>query len=90
MQKHTALKLHPGLITNGLFALSRNPNYFGELLIYLGMALLALHWLPLVMLGLFVTVYWYPSMRKKDRSLSRYPEFAEWKKQSRLFIPFLL
>ena len=38
MQKHTALALRPGqLITTGLFARTRNPNYLGELLIYLSL-----------------------------------------------------
>ena len=49
MQKHTALKLRPNqLITDGLWARCRNPNYFGEFLIYAGFGLLAMHWLPLV------------------------------------------
>ena len=48
MQKHTSLALRPGqLITTGLFARTRNPNYLGELLIYLSFAVLALHWAPL-------------------------------------------
>ncbi len=89
MQKHTALKLRPGLITGGFFALSRNPNYFGELLIYLSFALLALHWLPVVVLALHVALHWLPNMRRKDRSLSRYPEFEAYKQRTRLFIPFL-
>jgi len=90
MQKHTALKLQPGLITDGFFALSRNPNYFGELLIYLSFAMLAMHWAPLVVLALFVVAYWLPNMRRQDRSLSRYPEFAAYRKRTKLFIPFLL
>jgi steroid 5-alpha reductase family enzyme len=90
MQKHTALKAGPGLVTEGLWSLCRNPNYLGELLIYLSFGLLARHWLPLAVLFLFVVAYWYPNMRKKDRSLARYAEFAAWKRRTKLFVPFVL
>jgi protein-S-isoprenylcysteine O-methyltransferase Ste14 len=89
MQKHTALKLRPGLITDGLFARVRNPNYFGELLIYLGFGLLAMHWLPVLVVALFVAIIWVPNMRRKDRSLARYPEFADYRKRTKLFIPLV-
>jgi len=90
MQKHPALKLRPGLITDGLFSRCRNPNYVGELLIYLGFGLLAVHWIPVAVIGLYIAVLWYPNMRRKDRSLAHYPEFAEWKKRTKLFIPFVV
>lgn len=91
MQKHTQLRLCPErLITDGLYARVRNPNYFGELLIYLGFGLLAMHWLPVLLLALFVGFYWLPNMWRKDRSLSRYPEFAGYRRRTKLFIPFLL
>ena len=90
MQKHMWLKLRPGeLLTEGLWRRLRNPNYLGELLIYLGFGLLARHWLPIALLGLFVAVYWLPNMRRKDRSLARYPDFAAYRLRSWLFIPFL-
>ena len=89
MQKHMKLSLAPGLITDGLWARLRNPNYFGELLIYGGFSALAMHWLPFAALATFIAVVWIPNMIKKDRSLSRYPEFAEWKKRSWLFIPLV-
>jgi protein-S-isoprenylcysteine O-methyltransferase Ste14 len=90
MQKHTRLNTAPGyLISDGLFARVRNPNYFGELLIYLSFALLARHWLALLPLGLFIPFHWIPNMLRKDRSLSRYPDFAEYRRRTRLFIPFL-
>jgi protein-S-isoprenylcysteine O-methyltransferase Ste14 len=90
MQKYTALKLQPGLITDGFFGLSRNPNYFGELLIYLGFALLSMHWLPLLVIAAFLTVFWLPNMRKKDKSLARYPEFDSYRRRTRMFIPFIV
>ena len=90
MQKHIELKYNPGhLITDGLMSRTRNPNYLGELLIYLSFSLLAVHWLPVLVLALYVAAAWFPFMLKKDKSLSRYPEFAEYKRKSKLFIPFL-
>lgn len=90
MQKYIELKYNPGqLITDGLMARTRNLNYFGELLIYLGFSLLALHWIPLAVIALYLAVIWLPNMLKKDKSLSRYPQFAQYKKKSKLFIPFV-
>ena len=89
MQKHVILSLRPGLITEGLWARSRNPNYFGELLIYGGFSALAMHWIPFVALGLFFAVVWVPNMRKKDASLARYPEFATYRRRSAWLIPYV-
>ena len=90
MQKHAYLKLSPGnLITDGLMAKCRNTNYFGELLIYLSFALMSHHWLPVAVLIAFMAIIWFPNMRRKDKSLSRYPEYAEYKKRSSLLIPFI-
>ena len=90
MQKYAYLTLNPGnLITDGLMAKCRNTNYFGELLIYLSFALMTQHWIPLAVLATFVAIIWLPNMRRKDKSLSRYPEYEEYKKRSSLLIPFL-
>lgn len=88
-QKYFTLKYQQGLITEGFFSRSRNPNYLGEILIYLGFALLTQHWLPFVILGLFTALIFVPNMRKKDQSLSRYPEFAAYKERSGLLFPKL-
>jgi protein-S-isoprenylcysteine O-methyltransferase Ste14 len=90
MQKYTTLKLAPQkLITDGFMARTRNLNYFGELLIYLGFGLLAMHWLPLLVIAAFLVIIWFPNMRKKDRSLGRFPEFEEYRRKTRYFIPFI-
>ena len=91
MQKHTSLALRPGqLITDGLWSRTRNPNYLGELLIYLSFALLAMHWLPLVILIAFVAVVWVPNMRRKDRSLARYPAYPAYRARTKWLMPWVV
>lgn len=88
MQKHTALKARPGtLITDGLFARTRNPNYLGELFIYVGFGALTAHWAPALVILVFFVAVWLPNMRKKDRSLSRYAEFGEYAARTGLMFP---
>ncbi len=90
MQKHMSLTLRPGeLLHTGLWARLRNPNYFGELLIYLSFAILSMHWLVYLILTIFVLAYWVPNMLRKDRSLARYPGFEDYRTQSWLFLPLL-
>jgi protein-S-isoprenylcysteine O-methyltransferase Ste14 len=88
-QKYYTLKYQPGLITEGFFARCRNTNYLGEILIYGSFALLSYHWQPWLVLGLFSTAVFVPNMRKKDQSLSRYPEFAAYQARSGLLLPNL-
>ena len=88
-QKYYTLKYQPGLITEGFFARSRNTNYLGEILIYFSFAMLAQHWLPFVILGLFISIMFIPNMLAKDKSLSRYPEFEQYKTNSSLLLPKL-
>ena len=90
MQKFTQLKINPRqLIHDGLFKKCRNINYFGELLIYSSFALLSMHWIPFIILFLFIIFIWVPNMLQKDKSLSKYDNFEDYKKDSKLFIPFI-
>lgn len=86
--KHAVLRIQQGLITTGLFSRSRNPNYFGEMLIYLGFVILAMHWAPFIALAYWWT-FFVRNMLKKDKSISRYPEYADWKKRTGLCFPKL-
>ena len=88
-QKHYTLINKRGLITDGFFARCRNTNYLGELMIYCGFAMLTASWIGFVGISLFFVAVFIPNMLKKDKSLSRYPEFAEYKNRSGLFIPKL-
>ena len=87
-QKYFTLAQRKGLITEGFFRRTRNPNYLGELLIYLAYAILSLHWLPFLVLAGWFTSF-IVRMRRKDRSLARHPEFEAYRKTSGLFLPKL-
>jgi protein-S-isoprenylcysteine O-methyltransferase Ste14 len=89
-QKYYTLKLKKGLIEDGLFSRTRNPNYFGEILIYMAFALMSLHWLPFLILAGWIFGFCVPNMLKKDRSLSRHPEFDAYKTRTGLLFPKLL
>ena len=88
-QKYFVLRLQPGLIEDGLFARTRNPNYLGEVLIYSAYALMAEHWLPWVVLAGWWT-FFARNMWAKDRSLSRHPGWEDYRRRTGLFLPRLL
>ena len=119
-QKYYSLQHKRGLITTGMNAYTRNPNYLGEMLLYSAFAILARHWvawagatLSLVLFGgrrptcacnnivfrrgcgvcavlaFFWTAIFFPNMHAKDKSLSRYPEWAAYKARTGMLLPTL-
>lgn len=89
-QKFYTLRVKRGLISDGVHRYIRHPNYLGEMLIYGSFALMVWHWLPVlvlawVWLGLFAV-----NMVMKEASMSRYPEWAAYKKRSWWLLPFVL
>lgn len=88
-QKHFTLLYKKGLITTGFFGRTRNPNYLGELMIYASFAMLTVSWVGFIGITLFFAFVFIPNMLKKDKSISRHPEFAEYKKRSGLLLPKL-
>ncbi len=89
-QKFYTLRVKRGLIMDGMHKYIRHPNYLGEMMIYGSFALMVWHWIPVIVLawvwlGLFAT-----NMNMKEASMSRYPEWADYKKRSWWVIPFVL
>ena len=89
-QKHFVLSARKGLITDGFFARTRNPNYLGEILIYCGFAVLSMHWVPWLVNAFFWAAAFVPNMRKKDESMSRYPEWDSYVARTGLLLPKLV
>lgn len=88
MQKSVSLQLKPGhLITTGLWKNTRNPNYLGEFFIYASFSLMSWNLISAAIFGSVIICEWIPNMLRKDKSLSKYKEFIEYKSQSGIFFP---
>ena len=46
-----------------------------------------MHWLPWAICLLFWLVLFVPNMRRKDRSLSRYPEWPAYERRTWMLLP---
>ncbi len=90
VQKWATLKIQRGLITSGMFRYVRHPNYSGEMMIYLGFALLVWHWIPFAVLAWVWLGLFTPNMMAKEASMSRYAEWSAYKKRTTWVIPFVL
>ena len=89
-QKFYTLRVKRGLITDGVYRYIRHPNYLGEMMIYGAFALLVWHWFPVVVLAYFWSALFAVNMVMKEASMSRYPEWAAYKKNSWWLVPGLL
>jgi protein-S-isoprenylcysteine O-methyltransferase Ste14 len=89
-QKHFVLRARKGLITDGFFARVRHPNYLGEMMLYGSFAAVSGHWVPWVVLAWVWSGVFLPNMLRKERSMSRYPEWAAYKARSGFLLPKLL
>ena len=88
-QKYFTLQIKKELIKDGFFKNIRNTNYLGEILIYLSFATLSMSYIPFAILTLFFFSVFLPRMKKKDKSLTKYASFKEYKRISGLLLPKL-
>lgn len=89
-QKYFTLRVKRGLITDGMHRYVRHPNYLGEIMIYGSFALLVWHWLPVIVLAWVWLGLFAVNMVMKEASMSRYPEWADYKKRSWWLVPGIL
>lgn len=89
-QKYFTLRVQRGLITDGMHRYIRHPNYLGEMMIYGSFAMMAWHWLAFVILAWVWLGIFAVNMVMKEASMSRYAEWAAYKKRSWWLVPFIL
>ncbi len=86
-QKFFTLKQQTGLITSGMFRYIRHPNYLGEMMIYGAYAVVTWHWIPWAILAWVWIGLFLVNIIMKERSMSRYPEWADYRKRSWYLMP---
>jgi protein-S-isoprenylcysteine O-methyltransferase Ste14 len=89
-QKYFTLRIKRGLITNGMYRFIRHPNYLGEMMTYGSFALMVWHWLPFIVLAWIWGGLFAVNMMLKEASMSRYPNWVEYKRQSWWLLPPIL
>lgn len=91
IQKHFVLKYKRprSLIADGVFAHCRNPNYFGEISLYIGYGLMSCTYIVIpVFVSAWIIIFW-PNMLAKEASMSRYVEHAPWKGRTGFVLPWI-
>ena len=88
-QKFIQLKFKKGLVSDGFFALTRNPNYLGEVLIYGGFGIMANDCIAWVILTTVWTILFGTGMLRKELSFMKKAGWTEYKNSSLLFLPRL-
>lgn len=86
-QKYFTLRMKHGLITDGMHRYIRHPNYLGEMMIYGSFAMMVWHWIPALVLAWVWMGLFAVNMTMKEASMSRYPEWAAYKKRSWWLLP---
>lgn len=87
-QTYFLLETRPGrLIANGMNRYTKHPNYGGEIILYGTFCILARHWLAFAIFGLAFDNVLLPMNIQKEESLSRYPAWEEYSKQSWRYFP---
>ena len=85
LQKYYTIKYNPGLINDGFFKMTRNPNYLGEVLIYNSFAIIVARDEFWVILFYAYFIIFGIRMLIKDYSLSKKKGWAKY--DSYMFFP---
>jgi protein-S-isoprenylcysteine O-methyltransferase Ste14 len=89
VQKLTAKELGQQLVSDNIWRLSRNINYFGDLMRYTSFSVIAgsiwAYILPLI-----IAIQYLSRIIQKEKSMSaKYPEYPEYQQSSARLIPFI-
>lgn len=86
-QKFLVLREKRGLITHCMTGWSRNMNYLGEMMLYSSFAVLCQRNEPWYIYAYVWTCIFSLRMSVKEYSLSKKPDYPEWKAKTWFYLP---
>lgn len=86
-QKFVQLKYKKGLVCDGFFSRTRNPNYLGEIMIYGGFGIIAKDTMSWLILLTIWTVLFGSGILQKELSYMRKEGWEQYKNQSLILLP---
>ncbi|RUS95903.1 hypothetical protein DSM106972_089160 [Dulcicalothrix desertica PCC 7102] len=89
VQKLTAKQYNAGLVRDNIWRLSRNINYFGDLLRYLSFSIVAGSLWAYIVPATITALYLQRISQKEQSMSSKYPEYTEYQQSSARLIPFI-
>ena len=72
------------------FRYVRHANYLGETMTYGSFAVMVWHWLPFVVLAWVWIGLFAVNIRLKEASMSRYPDWEQYKRHTWLLLPLVI
>lgn len=84
-----SIDVPPNFITSHLWAISRHPNYFGELLIHLSYCTCSCSMLPIYCTLAMILLVWLPVIHRIEERLSYNAEYREYQQKTAKIIPFI-
>lgn len=89
VQKLTAKQFGAELVRDGIWRLSRNINYFGDLLRYLSFSIVAGSVWAYLVPGTVALLYLQRIFEKESAMSQKYPDYNEYQQSSTRLIPFI-
>jgi protein-S-isoprenylcysteine O-methyltransferase Ste14 len=78
------------LVTTGIYRYVRHPLYFGVILASIGIALLKTSLPALILTAVLIAFFNAKAEREETWLLAQFPEYENYRRKSRKFLPFVL
>ena len=84
------IKKDANLITNGAYKYIRHPMYFSVLLMLLAVVLREISSENIVLYLFLIVVLFLKAKKEEDLWMNKNPQYMEYRKKTKIFIPFVL